>query len=550
VSFGVGVWSLILGLLNFGALFNFISLPMTLGFTVGISIPVLVTQIPLLLGEPPVGPIFILRIPQIIQQLPQVTPAAIAIAAASIVLLVFLQFVAKKWGHKSVALLHICNARNTIVMGLFTLISFFINKDLQQPIWKVLGPIKTEIPTPQLPIMILVQNLLLPSMTLALTVALEHVVLAKSFARVNEYKSNDSQEMVYLGVINIITSFFGGMPVGGGDPARPAVLSGSQVKSPLTGILTSVVVILAMNFGSRAFEWIPIPTIAAVITVAIANQILPMDWTSKWWKISFVDFLGFFMTFNVGLVTTGEMGLGLGFAIMIFYTLFRAMFSRPTALVSSDLESRYNGMNPPWWHKGDRIPAGTQVIKLETDVMFANAERIRRHVVDTVFIHLSGTSIRYTSTKERAWNYRRDKRIQRLRRKAKISDADEFAPRLRILILDLSSTSFVDGTGMHAFEDIKAELRSYGGEQVEFRFVGVSKALQKRFERAGWNLVSPYEEYPVVTVEGEEEPIMDLLFEHLPHAIEYEAQTGMKGRNSKYSYAEDDIEYSEKQFTQ
>jgi len=77
----------------------------------------------------------------------------------------------------------------------------------------------------------------------------------------------------------------------------------------------------------------------------------------------------------------------------------------------------------------------------------------------------------------------------------------------------------------------------------------VNKAVQKRFERAGWNLISPYEEYPAITVEGEEEPIMDLLFEHLPHAIEYEAQTGIKGRNSKYSYAEDDIEYSEKQFT-
>jgi sodium-independent sulfate anion transporter 11 len=116
------------------------------------------------------------------------------------------------------------------------------------------------------------------------------------------------------------------------------------------------------------------------------------------------------------------------------------------------------------------------------------------------------------------------------------------------LVLDLSSTSFVDGTAMYAFEDIKTELRSYGGEQVEFRFVGMSKAVQKRFERAGWKLVSPYEEYPVVTVEGEEEPIMDLMFEHLPHAIEHESQTRMEGRNSKYSYVEKDVEYLERQF--
>jgi sodium-independent sulfate anion transporter 11 len=145
-----------------------------------------------------------------------------------------------------------------------------------------------------------------------------------------------------------------------------------------------------MNFGSGAFQWIPIPTIVTVITVAIINQVLPMDWTRKWWKISFVDLLGFLMSFNVALVTTVEIGLGFGFVTMIFYTLFRAMFSRPTALVSSDLEYQYNGMNPPWWHKGDRIPSGTQVIKLETDVMFANAERIRRHVVDTIYTHLSG----------------------------------------------------------------------------------------------------------------------------------------------------------------
>jgi hypothetical protein len=58
----------------------------------------------------------------------------------------------------------------------------------------------------------------------------------------------------------------------------------------------------------------------------------------------------------------------------------------------------------------------------------------------------------------------------------------------------------------------------------------------------------PYEEYPIVTVEGEEEPIIDLIFEYLLYIIEYEAQNRIEGRNSKYSYIKKDVEYLERQF--
>jgi len=51
-----------------------------------------------------------------------------------------------------------------------------------------------------------------------------------------------------------------------------------------------------------------------------------------------------------------------------------------------------------------------------------------------------------------------------------------------------------------------------------------------------------------VTVEGEEEPIIDLIFEYLLYIIEYEAQNRIEGRNSKYSYIKKDVEYLERQF--
>lgn len=79
---------------------------------------------------------------------------------------------------------------------------------------------------------------------------------------------------------------------------------------------------------------------------------------------------------------------------------------------------------------------------------------------------------------------------------------------------------------MQAFEDLKNELRSYGGSCVEIRLVGLNKGVQERFKRAWWKLVSPYDDEEDATtfeIEGQNET-KDLIFDHLPHAIMYQSQ--------------------------
>jgi solute carrier family 26 (sodium-independent sulfate anion transporter), member 11 len=519
---------MILGVFNFGFIFDLLSLPMVLGLLVAIGNVVILSQIPAILGLTGISPVFIQMMPEIIKKLSQSKPTSIGLAATTIVLLVILQFVGKKWGHKSEIVRIVAIQRNLLIISIFTAVSFFTNKDLEQPLWQVVGPIKTELPTPQVPLMVLAQGLFVPSLALAVTILLEHVAFAKAFGRKNEYSINASQEMVYLGFVNVVNSFFGGMPVGGGDLPRAAVNSASGVRSPLGGIFTSVTVLGGMYAGSGFLQYIPIPTIAGVILVATIDQMPPMAYMGKFWKISFTDFAAFLMTFNVGMLASNTIGIGLGLGIMVFYTIFRLMFSRPSALLSIDIENRYSSLTPPWWAKDDRIPPGTQVIILETDAIFVNAERIKRHVVDTALTYQFGIPITQVQNLQRAWNNRRDKHIERLRRLAGVSNTDTFIPRLRVLVLDLSATSFVDASGMQTFEDIKNELRSYGGPRVELRFVGLNKGVQKRFTRAGWKLVSPYadEEEPLA-IEEELESLhetKDLIFEHLPHAVMYQPQ--------------------------
>ena len=161
----------------------------------------------------------------------------------------------------------------------------------------------------------------------------------------------------------------------------------------------------------------------------------------------------------------------------------------------------------------------------------------------------------------RSWDYRRDKHIAALRRKAGLGDADTYFPRLRILILDFSSVPFIDASGMQALSETKTELREYGGEDVDFRFVGLNSAVRKRFERAGWPLADFRDsnnstpgngvlEVEVQQVDGGEggevkdvieiKEVKDLVFEILPTAILYQNQA-RRFNGSAYGFDEEEL---------
>lgn len=317
--------------------------------------------------------------------------------------------------------------------------------------------------------------------------------------------------------------------------ARASVNATSGSKSPLSGIFSSGMVFVGMYALSNSLKFIPSATVAAVIVVAVFDQMPPQKLIGAFWKISFVDFIQLLIAFNMTMVQSGTLGVIGSLVFMIVYTLMRIMFSRPTGVVSVDLETQFSNNTPPWWAKDDRIPAGTQVFKLETDAIWLNTDRLKRHIMDTVYTYQAGVTQANTIDKDKTWNYRLEKHIATIRKNAGVNDADTFIPRLRVVIIDMTSTSFIDICAIQIFQDIKSDLRLYAGEGVEFRFVGMNKGVKKRFERAGWKMVSPFDELvmdSVVELDGQQvakEPevaVPDLWFDHLPHAIQHVTTAG------------------------
>ncbi|KAH8659807.1 sulfate transporter family-domain-containing protein [Xylariales sp. PMI_506] len=525
LSLCTGLWSLIFGLLNLGFLFDLLSLPIVIGVGSGLGIVAYVGQFASLLGITGVSPLLTEVLGQLFSKLTDINLPALGLGVTGIVFLSLVKFMGKKLGtsHKAVRIL--VNARVILVVVIYTTLSFFINGKLAVPVWPVLGELGTPTLQLQPPNVQLFQSLFLPSFLLWLALALEHVLLAKSLGRTRNYTIDSSQELVFLGVANIANSFLGGMPVSG-DITRACIATTSGVKSPLSSLAVAGTVVITLYTASGATQWLPGATVAAIIIPSVMSAMPPTTFIGKFWKISFADFGVLLMTFDVTMLMSTEDGVAVGFGITLLYTLLRAMFSYPDNIQTIP----YTG--PSTRDRGQQdavgqIMPGMHIIRLERDIVFLNSERTSRCTVRSVMAALSG-ELSITDPDDRAWNDYRAAWVRTLRQ-----DTPNPPRWLRVLVLDFSATSFIDASGMQAMEDIKTELQSYGGSLVEFRFVGMNPSVTKRFQRAGWNLASPYDADETMR---EDSPIW--MYDNLESAVSTRQteSLGGKGLTRELSY--------------
>lgn len=81
-----------------------------------------------------------------------------------------------------------------------------------------------------------------------------------------------SQEMVALGLCNVLSSFVSSMPITGSF-TRTSINNSSGVKTPLGGAVTGALVLLALAFLTTTFSYIPKATLAAIIISAMIFMI-------------------------------------------------------------------------------------------------------------------------------------------------------------------------------------------------------------------------------------------------------------------------------------
>lgn len=151
--------------------------------------------------------------------------------------------------------------------------------------------------------------------------------ISKSFGRVNNYTIRPSQELIAIGITNIIGPFFGAYPATGSF-SRTAIKSKAGVRTPFAGVITGLVVLLAIYALTAVFFYIPNATLAAVIIHAVGDLITPPNTVYKFWRISPIEFFIFFAGVIVTIFSSIENGIYVTICVSLAVLLFRLAKAR------------------------------------------------------------------------------------------------------------------------------------------------------------------------------------------------------------------------------
>jgi sodium-independent sulfate anion transporter 11 len=151
---------------------------------------------------------------------------------------------------------------------------------------------------------------------------IEHIAISKSFGRINNYTINPSQELVAIGFTNVFGPFLGAYPATGSF-SRTAIKSKAGVRTPLAGIFTAILVLLALYALTAVFFFIPMSSLAAIIIHAVGDLITPPNVVYQFWEVSPLEVVVFFAGVFVTIFTNIENGIYVTIGLSGVLILFR-----------------------------------------------------------------------------------------------------------------------------------------------------------------------------------------------------------------------------------
>jgi SulP family sulfate permease len=411
-----GVILIIMGLARFGTLLKFVPYPLTVGFTSGIALIIFSSQ---------VGDFFGLRI----QNLPAdfvekwvvlgshlfaVDFNAFGVGALSLLIIVVAQKYATKIPGSLIAILVA-----TAIVQIFHL--------PVETIGTRFGNVPNTLPVPHIPDLSwsTITRLISPAVTIALLGAIESLLSAVVADGMIQSRHRSNMELIAQGVANIVSPLFGGIPATGAI-ARTATNIKNGGRTPIAGIVHSVVLLLIMLVFGKWATLIPMPALAAILIVVSYNM---SEWHSfvKILKSPRSDIAVMLITFGLTVIVdlTAAIQIGVILSAMLFIKRM-AEVSQVTPMTkdlrdAEDKEEEGGGIGP--------VPEGVEVFEVYGSLFFAAVEQ-------------------FTET------------MRTLER------------RTRVFILETRNLLAIDATGLRAIEDLMNQLSRQG---TRFIISGIHK---------------------------------------------------------------------------
>lgn len=323
-----------IGLVRCGWIVDFISLAAISAYMTGSALNIAVGQVPGLMGITGFSnrdSTYLVVINTLKHLNRTKLDAAIGLTALFMLYLIRFgcSYTARHVPRRAKTMFFISTLRTVFVILLYTLISWLVNRNhraTKDNRFSILGTVPRGFQNAAVPQVntTIIKSFASELPATVIVLLIEHIAIAKSFGRINNYTIDPSQELVAIGVTNLLGPFLGAYPATGSF-SRTAIKSKAGVRTPFGGVITAVVVLLAIYALPAVFFYIPNAALSAVIIHAVGDLITAPNTVYQFWRVSPLEVLIFFAGVIVTVFTTIEDGIYVTICTSVAVLLFRVV---------------------------------------------------------------------------------------------------------------------------------------------------------------------------------------------------------------------------------
>jgi high affinity sulfate transporter 1 len=358
----VGSIMLVGGLARFGFVTELLSMPVRLGYLMGIAVTVIVAQLPKLFGFSVQSEDFLRGLRDFVGGLDETNATALAIGVGSLALILGLRRAAPRVPGVFLA-----------VVGATALVAVLGLED-DVP---VVGTVPAGLPSLGVPSVSFedFKKLVPAAVGIAFVAFADTSVLSRSYASRLRQEVDQNRELAVLGVANIAAGFFQGFAISTSS-SRTAVAEDIGARSQIAGLTGAGVLALLLVVGTGLLHDLPLSTLAAIVIVAVLGflDVRGARRLLKWRRSEFVLAMAAF----TGVAVLGVLwGVAIAIGLSLLNFIRRAW--RPHDAVLGRVDQLKGYHDTERYPHARRIP-GLVLYRFDAPIFFANADYFRERV--------------------------------------------------------------------------------------------------------------------------------------------------------------------------
>ncbi len=358
-----------MGLTRMGVLIEYIPWPVTSGFTTGIAIAIMITQIPDLTGMRTITGMpaeFHHKLSWLHEHIGSLNVYSLGLSIACIAIILLWPRLKIPYIPGSIAAM--------LGATLFVALTGWGTTHGIQTIGAKFGAaaIPSGLPMPSLPAVdwSMIRDLIGPAMAIAMLGAIESLLSAVVADGLSGDRHDSNTELVAQGIANLACPFFGGLPATGAIARTSANISNGG-KTPIAGVVHALTMLAIILLASRWAAYIPMPAMSAVLIVVALRM-------GKWHELASLsrfprsDALVLLATLALTVIFDLVVAVQVGMVLAAFLFIRRISETTEVSRVTDeDMLER-----PEQLACGKPLPEGVIVYRIFGPFLFGAAEKL------------------------------------------------------------------------------------------------------------------------------------------------------------------------------